>query len=152
MTLDETLRSKLLCSNSGGVDELEHHEYTASLRVFSMRLTFAELEDRFGAASGGYDIGDPKSRRRPDGPRWPHALWRLESSLERSRPLDEHIEELMKFAELRRDALDSVRADGDIDISCGIFSADDAQGGFTFDSPLIQRLADLQLAVVFDVY
>ena len=58
----------------------------------------------------------------------------------------------MTFAETHRLALDSLRADCRIDIFCGLFSGDDAQGGFTIEPSLSQRLSDLQLAVAVDVY
>jgi hypothetical protein len=68
------------------------------------------------------------------------------------RPLDEHIDELVVFAEIHRDALDSLRADCSIDIFCGVFSGEGAQGGFALEPSLTRRLSDLQLAVEFDLY
>jgi hypothetical protein len=134
------------------VDEQEGHEYTAALRVSTERLKLAELEARLGKPTEGHDVGDPVSRQRSDGPKRRHAQWSLQSSTERARPLDEHIEELVTFAERHRPALDSLRADCRIDIFCGVFSGDGAQGGFTIEPSLSQRLSDLQIAVGVDVY
>jgi hypothetical protein len=134
------------------VNERKGHEYTASLRVSSDRLNLAELEARLGMSTEGHNIGDPVSRKRPDGPKRRHAQWSLQSSIERGRPLDEHVDELVTFAETHRDALNSLRADCSIDIFCGLFSSDGAQGGFTIEPSLSQRLSDLQLAVGIDVY
>jgi hypothetical protein len=39
-----------------------------------------------------------------------------------------------------------------VDVWCGILSGDDTQGGFKLDPGLFLRLADLGLAVWFDVY
>jgi hypothetical protein len=133
-------------------DEQEGHEYTAALRVSSERLKLAELEARLGKPTGGHNVRDPVSRQRPDGPKRRHAQWSLQSSIERTRPLDEHMEELVTFAETHSAALDSLRADCRIDIFCGLFSGDHAQGGFTIEPALSQRLSDLQLAVAVDVY
>lgn len=130
------------------MDKPEPHEYTAGLRVFSERLKFADLEARLGEPTRGHDIGDPVSPRLPDSPKRPHAYWTLESSIERTRPLDE----LVTFAEKNRDALDSLSPDCKMDISCGVFSGVDAQGGFSLEPSLSRRLSDLHLAVVFDIY
>ena len=63
-----------------------------------------------------------------------------------------HIAELVAFAEANREALETLRPECEIDIFCGVFSGDGAQGGFTFAPALSKRLSDLQLAVAFDVY
>lgn len=39
--------------------------------------------------------------------------------------------------------------DNDVSAVCG---GDHAQGGFEFDPALMLRLADLELAIVFDIY
>ena len=134
------------------MDEPVGHEYVAALRVSSERLKLAELEALLGEPTKGHDIGDPVSRKRPDGPKRRHANWSLKSSVDRRQPLDEHIEELVAYAEAHRDALNSLRADCRIDIFCGLFSGNDAQGGFTIEPSLSKRLSDLQLAVAVDVY
>jgi hypothetical protein len=133
------------------MDEPGPHEYTAGLRVFSERLRFVELEARLGEPTRGHDIGDPVSRRRPDSPKRRHAYWTLESSIERTRPLDEHIDELLAFAEKRRDVFASLRRDCKMDIFCGVFSGVDAQGGFSLEPSVSRRLGELQLPVVFDI-
>ena len=134
------------------MDERRSHEYTATLRVFSKRLKLVELEAQLGKPTEGHEIGDPVSRQRPDGSRHQQAYWGLKSSIERTVRLDEHIDELLAFAEGHRDALDSVRASCSIDIFCGVFTGETGQGGFTFEPAISQRLGDLQLPVGFDVY
>jgi hypothetical protein len=59
---------------------------------------------------------------------------------------------LVEFAEPRIDQLGRLRPECSIDVFCGIFSGDHAQGGFEFEPALMLRLADLELAVVFDIY
>lgn len=134
------------------MDGQEGHEYTASLRVSSEQLRFSELEARLGTPTNGFDIGDPVSRKRPDGSKRRHAQWSLQSSMARERPLDEHIDELVAFAEAHGDALNALRPDCRIDLFCGLFTGTYAQGGFTIEPSLSQRLSDVQLAVVVDVY
>jgi hypothetical protein len=102
-------------------DQATRHEYTASLRVSSRAISLADMADRLGEPSSGHDIGDPISRR-PGAGRRRHAMWSRDSGLDRSRPLDEHIEALVAFAEANPGAIDSLRAECDIDIFCGLFS------------------------------
>jgi hypothetical protein len=78
-------------------------------------------------------------------------MWTRESGLDRSRPLDAHVEELVVFAEAKREVLAALRGECEIDIFCGVFSRD-AEGGFTIGPTLSARLAELQLAVAVAVY
>jgi hypothetical protein len=79
-------------------------------------------------------------------------MWLLESTLDRARPLDQHIEEIAAFVEAHQQAVDSLRDQCVIDIFCGLFSGDGAQGGFTIEPALSGRLADLRLPVGIDIY
>jgi hypothetical protein len=112
----------------------------------------AEITGKLGQPARGHEAGEPVSQRRPEGPRHDSSLWLLESRLDRAQGLDEHIADLVAYAEARREAFDELSRDCEVDISCGVFSGDDAQGGFTFEPSLSRRLADLQLPVVFDIY
>ena len=58
----------------------------------------------------------------------------------------------MAAAEARTAALEALRDKCRIDIFCGVFSRDGAQGGFTVEPQLSARLAALSLPVGFDVY
>jgi hypothetical protein len=133
-------------------DEQTGHEYTASLRVWSETLRLGELSDRLGPPTEGHDIGDLISSKRPDSGRRMQAMWMLDSGLDRTRPLDEHIEALVVAAEERAQALDAIRDECRIDIFCGLFSRNGAQGGFTVDPQLSARLAALSLPIGVDVY
>ncbi len=130
----------------------EQHEYTASLRVFSESLAFADLVAVLGEPTKGYDIGDLVSPRRPDGPRRTSAHWCLRSAAPRTQPLDEHIAELITFVEVHSREFGELGDKVQIDVFCGVFTGDDSQGGFTLGSDLIRRLGDLNLDVGFDLY
>ena len=130
----------------------DHHEYLATLCVNSESLRLAELKARLGEPTTGKDIGEPVTLRRPDAPLRKHTHWGLESTAKRSEPLHVHIVEILDFADAHRAELDGLRGECYICISCGVFSGEDAQGGFVLDPELNRRLADLALDVVFDVY
>ena len=79
-------------------------------------------------------------------------MWSLESGLTRTTPLDAHIEALVTFLEAKQEAIVEIRNRCVIDIFCGLFSADGAQGGLTIEPTLSARLAALDLSVGVDVY
>lgn len=128
------------------------HRYSATLCVNSESMRLAELTACLGEPTRGEDIGEPVTLRRPDAPLRKGTHWGLQSNAERSEPLDVHISQVLDFAEAHRAELDALRDECDIFISCGVFSGEGAQGGFTFDPALNRRLADLALEVVFDLY
>ncbi len=121
----------------------ERHEYVATLCVNSESIRLAELKARLGEPTKGNDIGEPVTLRYPDAPLRKHTHWGLTSAADRSEPLDVHITEVLDFAEAHRAALDALRDECYIFISCGIFSGDGCQGGFVFEPELNRRLADL---------
>jgi Domain of unknown function (DUF4279) len=127
------------------------HRYKASLRVFSRTLGAAQLQQALGEPTVSYNAGDPVSQRRADAPKRDRSQWMLESGLDEHAPLDAHIAALLDAIDARRDGFDAIRPDSEIDIFCGIFSGG-GQGGFTLEPDLERRLADLALAVSFDIY
>lgn len=129
----------------------EQHEYKASLRVFSDSLPLADLVAALGDPTESYDVGDQVSPRNPAGRRT-NAYWSLTSRAQRTRPLDEHIAELVTFAEARNRELEALGDKVQIDVFCGVFAGDDAQGGFTLGADLMRRLNALHLDVSFDLY
>lgn len=128
------------------------HTYTASLIVGSDSLPLAEITRRLGEPTRGWDIGEPVTLRYPDAPLRKRSVWSLESRLDERTPLDAHVAPLLDFAESRRAELDELRDECWIEIFCGVFSGEDAQGGFAFEPELLTRLADLGVPVVFDMY
>lgn len=130
----------------------EQHEYTASLRVFSESLALADLVAALGEPSRSYDIGDPVSPRRPDGPRRTVSYWCLRSQAPRTSPLDEHIAEPVTFVDAHSHELHVLRDKTQVDVFCGVFTGDGTQGGFTLGADLMCLLGDLNLDVSFDLH
>jgi hypothetical protein len=129
----------------------DQHRYTASLRVQSADLRLNDVIAVLGEPTRGHDIGDPVSKRRPNTLR-KHSNWTLVADVDRERPLHEHIELVVEFAEAHRVQLARIRPRCDVlDVVCGI-AANDAQGGWEFQPALMQRLASLDLPVLFDLY
>ena len=135
----------------GSVSEDARHRYRAPLRVSSRTLGIAELSQALGSPTGSHDAGDPVTRRRPDAPKRKEALWLRESGLDEAVPLDQHIAALLDVIDARHDDFKAIRERCEIDIFCGVFSGE-GQGGFALDPDVSRRLADADLAVVFDIY
>jgi Domain of unknown function (DUF4279) len=132
---------------SGG----EHHRYKASLRVCSRTLTVADLSRVLGEPTKSHEAGEPVTQRHPDAPTRDQALWLRESGLDEATPLDQHITALLHYLDGHRQAFDAIRDQCEADIFCGIF-ARGAQGGFTLEPHITQRLATARLPVSFDIY
>lgn len=131
----------------------EPHEYSAALRVFSPTRRLADLTAALCEPTKSHDLGDPVSGRNLSAPRREHSHWALEpTGLRTARPLDDQLAELVAFAEAHRTTLEDLRAEGLVDVFCGIFSGEGAQGGFGLDPALMRRLAELDLRVTFDIY
>jgi hypothetical protein len=111
-----------------------------------------DLVAALGEPSDGFSVGDRASPRLPESTGKRHTSWNLKSKASRDRPLEQQIAELAIFLEEHREALAAIRADVDVDIFCGVFTGDGAQGGFDLDEGLLRRLADLEVVVVFDIY
>jgi hypothetical protein len=133
------------------MSEEGHHRYKASLRVFSRTLSSAELTGVLGEPTKSHDAGDAVTQRRPDAPKRDQALWLLESGLEDTTPLDQHIAAVLDVIDAHREGLDAIRDQCEIDIFCGIFSGG-GQGGFALEPHLSRRIAQAGLAVIFDIY
>jgi hypothetical protein len=67
-------------------------------------------------------------------------------------PLEDQIEELVAFAEEHRTTFEALAPALERRILCGVFSGEDAQGGFILEPALLRRLADLDLPIMFDLY
>ena len=131
---------------------MSSHRYTASLRILSRTVRLAEMIACLGQPSSSHDIGDPVSPGRPDSPRHVHSRWVLDST-EQEPSLEAQLEYLLAFAEVHRECLAELVQHGEcIDVACGIFTADDAQGGFTLDVAVMRRLVELGLDAWFDIY
>jgi hypothetical protein len=136
------------------VGETEPHTYTATIGVFSESMSLAELTTALGPPTHGHDLGQPRSRRLPDGPKKRNSGWFLEAACgdDELRGLSDQITELVIFLEAHVDQFVKLGERVTRDIWCGVYSGQDAQGGFNLEPALLRRLGDLDLPVIFDLY
>ncbi|TQV78280.1 DUF4279 domain-containing protein [Exilibacterium tricleocarpae] len=124
-------------------------EVKTTLRVYSETLLIDDFKEILGEPSRGFSRGDPWSK----GKRFrKHSYWSLSSSIERTCSFDNHLSEILDFAESKKEEIIDLRSKGcDIDISV-FFDSDNGQGGAILSSSTMKRLSDLELSLVFDVY
>jgi hypothetical protein len=97
--------------------------------------------------SRAWSAGDP----RPGGGVYPATKWFLESGLDRTRPLEEHVSALLPILESKAEAIRAMSPQYEIILQCvGYF--ENPSPGFHLDAPTIQRIAALGLAIDFDLY
>ena len=79
------------------------------------------------------------------------SFWLLQSPLDASQPLEEHLEWLLDRLEPKTDSIKSLVEKWYGDFFCGLFS-EDLQGGATIESGLLRRLAQMGIPLVLDLY
>ena len=96
-------------------------------------------------------IGDPVSRRTPDGPQHRSHSWSLSSPLPDSEPLQLHVAALLGLLHERRDRVISLPPDCEIELLLGL-TASPMGRLHDIDAESIQTMADLGLSVRIDLY
>lgn len=120
---------------------------TADLRLISEQWSAVELTSRMGAEpTTSYERGDPRLRGWAAG----KSFWLRGSHLPNSVPLEDHIEQVVAFAESRREALRSLAAAAYVDITSAA-SADNGPAEVRLDAGLCSRIGGLDVAVMFDI-
>ena len=79
------------------------------------------------------------------------SVWILQTPLSDQAPLQDHLEWLLDTLEPKRDAIGEFTKQYETDFFCG-FSSENGQGGCTFESSLLARLANLGVPLVLDLY
>jgi hypothetical protein len=123
---------------------------TASLRIFSGRITDREIGDVLEVkATHTHAKGDRISPHHTAVRReW---AWFLRSPLGKDRSVTEHLKWILDAIEPRSDALKTLFGECRIDLFCGLASLH-GQGGFTLDPVTLRRLANLSVNLGLDLY
>jgi hypothetical protein len=130
---------------------LSNKRSCATLRIFSRTLTSAEITRHLKQVpTESYEIGHAMNKRNAEKSRRKEAFWMLESSLERSEPLAEHIAHVLNFVEEKAIKLDELRSSCQMDIRASFISMN-GQGTLSFEPSLLTRLARAQLPLIIDV-
>lgn len=124
----------------------------ASLRISSNTMSAAEITHTLGLKpTSSYEKGTPLSKRNPKSAVRQQSVWILESGLDSSQPLAQHIACLVALVEEKIDVLKKLLPICDIDIFCG-FSSESGQGGFVLNAALLKRITAIPIDIVLDLY
>ena len=122
-----------------------------SLRIYSESTTTAQITEILGAApSRCHEKGDLVSPQSSKPTYRRESMWIRESTLERTRSLDEHLLELAGFLAEKRNDLSSL-SDCQMDLHCGAFS-DNEQICLFLDRKVIKALAQYPVDILIDAY
>ena len=79
------------------------------------------------------------------------SVWILQSPLDKRIPLEDHLNWLLDALEAKRDIVCRISKQYETDFFCG-FSSENGQGGCTFSAVLLERLSNLGVPLVLDLY
>jgi hypothetical protein len=79
------------------------------------------------------------------------SIWILNSSLDEHLPLQDHLKWLLDALEPKLEVVRGIAKQYDAKLICG-YSSEHGQGGCTFDAALLDRLANLGIQLVLDLY
>lgn len=123
----------------------------ATLRIFSRKLSVGEISELLGTEPTAYHVMGSKAA--PDHPKsyvHPRNVWLWSSGLDKSDPLEAHLEEIVEFIATHDPALKELQQSCDMDIFCG-FISDAEQRSFTLRADLLKRLAQNPITIIVDL-
>lgn len=125
---------------------------SAALRVISEHLSARDIADHL-KIQGGRLVERSKvtAPGATQAPQRGDSRWILESKLEDSRPLQDHIAHLIAVVEKNSTAFQGIAEKCHADIWC-TFSFAEGQGGVSLEAKLIERLSALSVDLIFGLY
>jgi hypothetical protein len=79
------------------------------------------------------------------------SIWILESPIDDHLPLQDHLKWLLDAFEPKLDVVHEIANRYDARLHCG-YASEHGQGGCTFDTALLERIAKLRIPMVLDLY
>ena len=122
----------------------------ASFRAFSESFTVKQIGEILGLApTESFSIGDPISSASSQTRRYNGFF--IKSSVSTSRPMPEHLEEILSALESARMSPSSLDSSIDSGLYLG-FSSLNSQGGFEIPPAMLERIAKLGIPMDLDLY
>lgn len=125
---------------------------SVTLRIASKTMKAREITDVMEEMpSESHDVGEILSAKSAQLTLRSESLWLLLFDVPEERPLEEHIDALLSFAEKRQSQLSRLSSVCDIEVYCS-YSTFNGQGGFVFDHVLAKRMALTGMDFIFDLF
>ncbi|MBI1747960.1 MAG: DUF4279 domain-containing protein [Acidobacteria bacterium] len=114
-------------------------------------MSIAELNSALATVpTGSREKGTPVNPRNPNSPIRQESLWILDSGLDNSQPIEQHIIKLVWYIESKSSVLQTLLSSCEIDLFCG-YSSGSSQGGFTLEADIISRLSIIPIPIILRV-
>lgn len=127
------------------LDSSEDRWSLASLRIMTVTLGTADISRALRAEpTRVVGPGTPTSSRNLGGGSRPDSAWILDSGLGESEPLEAKVMKLLEFCEQNRTAIGELARRCRCALVCA-FAADNGQGSFVLEAPVMRRLAAMSL-------
>jgi hypothetical protein len=123
----------------------------AALCIYGDTLQPDEMNRDLGLQATNSGLKGERQSKYPRARPLRTSLWILESPLDEHLPLQDHIKWLLEALEPKLNVLRGIAKQYDTKLSCG-YSSEHGQGGCTFDAALLDRLANLGVTFVLDLY
>jgi hypothetical protein len=125
---------------------------TAALRIHSQNLAADEITTALGSEPTRTAAkGEPMSPRNLKSALFKEHLWLLSSTIAKTKPLQDHISQLLEFIEQKLPVLKELGKNCEMDLFCG-YSSGNGQGSFVLEAELLKRITVLPIDIVFDIY
>ena len=125
---------------------------TLDFRISTRHRSVAEISAILCAEpTDSADRGTPYSARTPASPLRDASVWLMGSQLPAESVPEEHFRSLLDFLRAKREALDVLRGDCEMDICCG-FASETGQGGFVLAHEMLMEIGQLGLDIEIDLY
>lgn len=124
----------------------------ASLRIHSEISSVEEISKALKMQPDGFNLKGSKAV--PNNPKsylYPANMWRLESDLDESDSVEQHISRLVEFVEEREIAFIKLIKTCEVDIFCGYFP-NGWTGHLSLSAHLLKRLTIIPMEVMIKLY
>ena len=123
----------------------------ASFCIYGDTLQPDEISRDLGLLATNSGIKGERPSRFPRARPLRTSIWILDSPLDDHLPLQDHLEWMVDTLEPKLDVVCGMVKQYDARLSCS-YSSEHGQGGCTFDAALLERLANLHVPLVLNLY
>ncbi len=123
----------------------------AALCIYGETLQPDEIDRNLGLQATNSGLKGERQSKYPRARPLRTSIWILNSPLNEHLPLQDHLEWLFDALEPKLNVVRGIAKQYDAKLFCG-YSSEHGQGGCTFDPALINRLANLRVPLVLDLY
>jgi hypothetical protein len=123
----------------------------AAFCIYGETLEPGEISRELGLQATNSGLKGERPSKYPRARPLRTSIWILNSPLDEHLPLQDHLKWLLGTLEPKIDVVRAIARQYDAKSFCG-YSSEHGQGGCTFDAALLDRIANLRVPLVLDLY